>query len=78
MSKFKIGDRVVVDYSNGSVYSHVKEESGIVLEINDSTYLVKCDNDIDTFKESIFTYYKSDKNDLIWVEDQHLTKLAPN
>lgn len=74
MKKFKVGDRVIVDYSKQGIYNHVENESGIVVDIDRGTYLVKCDNDIGTFKESMYgNMFISDKNDLIWVEDKHIT-----
>lgn len=77
MSKFKIGDRVVVNYS-GNYRPDVKNEKGLVIGIHGNEYTVKCDNEIETYDYCCFSGYESDKNDLIICADECLTELAPN
>lgn len=67
-SNFKIGDRVVVKtsaYFQGKVGNKI----GTVVAIDgEGDWVVKMDEDVNTYNYCAFTGYQSDRNDLINIE----------
>lgn len=68
MSKFKIGDRVVLTKSSYKPEETIGATGTVVAIDNDGDELIKLDKDIDSYCYCYAVGYKSDKKDLIIIE----------